>query len=48
MEPYELSTNRLAKAIGIPQNRIIDIVRGRSGVTADAALRLEHAFGVSV
>ncbi|MDD9983577.1 MAG: HigA family addiction module antitoxin [Gammaproteobacteria bacterium] len=47
MEPYELSTNRLAKALGISRNRIIDIVRGRSGGTADTALRLEHAFNVS-
>ena len=47
MEPYELSANSLAKALGIPQNRISDIVRGRRGITADTALRLEHAFGVS-
>ncbi len=47
MEPYELSANGLSKALGIPQNRISDIVRGRRGITADAALRLERAFGVS-
>ena len=47
MEPYKLSANALAKALGIPQNRISDIVRGRRGITADTALRLEHAFGVS-
>jgi addiction module HigA family antidote len=47
MEPYKLSANGLAKALGIPQNRISDIVRGRRGITADTALRLEHAFGVS-
>ena len=47
MEPYNLSANGLAKALGIPQNRISDIVRGRRGITADTALRLEHAFGVS-
>ncbi|MCY4429791.1 MAG: HigA family addiction module antitoxin [Rhodospirillales bacterium] len=47
MEPYELSTNRLSKALGIPQNRISDIVRGRRGITAATALRLERAFGVS-
>ena len=47
MEPYKLSANGLAKALGIPQNRVSDIVRGRRGITADTALRLEHAFGVS-
>lgn len=47
MKPYKLSANGLAKALGIPQNRISDIVRGQRGVTADTALRLEHAFGVS-
>ena len=47
MEPLDLSANGLAEALGVPQNRISDIVRGRRGVTADTALRLEHAFGVS-
>ena len=47
MEPLDLSANGLAEALGVPQNRISDIVGGRRGVTADTALRLEHAFGVS-
>ena len=47
MEPLDLSANGLAEALGVPQNRISDIVRGRRGVTADTALRLERAFGVS-
>ena len=47
MEPLGLSANGLAGALGVPQNRISDIVRGRRGVTADTALRLERAFGVS-
>lgn len=47
MESYRLSANGLAKALGIPQNRISNIVRGRRGITADTALRLERAFGVS-
>ena len=47
MEPHELSANGLSKALGIPQNRVSDIVRGRRGITADTALRLERAFGVS-
>ena len=47
MEPLGLSANGLAEALGVPQNRISDIVRGRRGVTTDTALRLERAFGVS-
>ena len=47
MEPLDLSANGLAEALGVPQNRISDIVRGRRGITADTALRLERAFGVS-
>ena len=47
MEPHKLSANGLSKALGIPQNRISDIVRGRRGITADTALGLERAFGVS-
>ena len=47
MKPFGLSANGLSKALGIPQNRVSDIVRGRRGITADTALRLEYAFGVS-
>ena len=47
MAPYGLSANGLAKRLDIPQNRISDIVRGRRGITADTALRLERASGVS-
>ena len=47
MEPYGLSANRLASMLAVPQNRISDIVRGRRSISADTALRLEKAFGVS-
>ena len=47
MQPYGLSANGLARALDIPQNRVSDIVRGRRGITADTALRLERAFSVS-
>ena len=29
-----------ARELGVPQNRISDILRGRRGITADTALRL--------
>ena len=47
MKPFGLSANGLSKALAIPQNRVSEIVRGRRGITADIALRLECAFGVS-
>jgi len=47
MEPYELSQNALAKAIGVAPSRIADIVNGRRGITADTDLRLTRLFGLS-
>ena len=47
MEPFNLSANKLALILGVPQNRISDIIRGRRGISADTALRLEKAFGAS-
>ncbi|MDE0056980.1 MAG: HigA family addiction module antitoxin [Defluviicoccus sp.] len=47
MEPHGLGAGGLARALDIPQNRVSDIVRGRRGITADTALRLQQALGVS-
>lgn len=47
MEPRGLSAAGLAEGLGVSRNRVGDIRRGRRGITADTALRLEHAFGVS-
>lgn len=47
LEPMELSANKLAEALGIPQNRISDIIRGRRGVSADTAHRLARYFGTT-
>jgi addiction module HigA family antidote len=47
MEPYKLSQNALAKAIGVAPSRIADIVNGRRGITADSDLRLTRLFGLS-
>jgi addiction module HigA family antidote len=47
MEPYGLSQNALAKAIGVVPSRIADIVNGRRGITADTDLRLTRLFGLS-
>jgi addiction module HigA family antidote len=47
LEPLGLSAYGLAKAIGVPRNRITGIIRGERGITADTALRLAHYFGMS-
>src|SRR5271156_92855 len=44
---YRLSQSRLAKAVGIPPNRIAEIVNNRRRITADTALRLGLYFGNS-
>ena len=44
---YGLSQNQLAKAVGISQNRVTEIVNNRRRVTADTALRLGLYFGNS-
>ncbi|MDQ1117727.1 MULTISPECIES: HigA family addiction module antitoxin [Pseudoxanthomonas] len=48
LEPMGITQYRLAKAIGVPQRRIGEIVGGNRGVTADTALRLSRYFGTSV
>ena len=47
LEPLGMSQNALAQAIGVPSNRINELVRGRRGVTADTDLRLARYFGLS-
>ncbi len=42
-----LSQYRLAKEIGVPAQRISEIVAGRRGITADTDLRLCRFFGLS-
>ena len=45
--PLGLSARQLAEAIGVPANRVSDIVRERRGVTADTAIRLGRYFGTN-
>lgn len=47
LEALGMSQNALAQAIGVPSNRINELVRGRRGVTADTDLRLARYFGLS-
>lgn len=45
MKPLGLSSNALARALGVTPTRINDIVRERRGITGDTALRLARYFG---
>ena len=47
LKPLGLSKYRLAKDIGVPPQRIGDIVAGKRAVTADTDLRLCRYFGMS-
>src|SRR3989304_3857682 len=45
--PMGLTEYRLAKEIGVPAQRIGDIVAGKRAITADTDLRLCRFFGLS-
>jgi len=47
LKPLGLTKYRLAKEIGVPPQRIGDIVAGKRSITADTDLRLCRFFGLS-
>ena len=47
LKPMGLSRYRLAKEIGVPAQRIGEIVAGNRSITADTDLRLCRFFGLS-
>lgn len=47
LKPMGISQYRLAKEIGVPAQRIGQIVAGRRTITADTDLRLCRFFGLS-
>ncbi|MBM3373922.1 MAG: HigA family addiction module antidote protein [Betaproteobacteria bacterium] len=47
LKPMGITQYRLAKEIGVPAQRIGEIVAGRRSVTADTDLRLCRFFGLS-
>ena len=47
LEELGISQYRLAKTIGVPPRRINEIVHGRRSVTADTALRIGQALGMT-
>jgi len=47
LEPYGLSANRRARAIGVPADRITAILNGTRGITGETAMLLGAAFGMT-
>ena len=47
LKPMGISQYRLAKEIGVPAQRIGEVVKGKRAVTADTDLRLCRFFGLS-
>jgi addiction module HigA family antidote len=42
-----MSAAALARSLGVPTNRITQILNGQRAITGDTALRLAHFFGTS-
>ena len=47
LKPMGITAYKLSKAIGVPQTRTSQILKGRRRITADTALRLAKYFGTS-
>ena len=47
LTPLGMTKYRLAKSIGVPAQRIGDIISGKRGISADTDLRLCRLFGLS-
>jgi antitoxin HigA-1 len=47
LDDRQLSQSRFAEATGLPVSRINDIIKGRRGITVDAAIRFARALGMS-
>ncbi|MBU4315716.1 MAG: HigA family addiction module antidote protein [Proteobacteria bacterium] len=45
LKALDMSANTLAKELGVPTNRITQIIRGKRSITGDTALRLGRWFG---
>lgn len=47
MHPLDLSQNELARIMGVSARRVNEIVHGRRAITADSAVRLGKATGMT-
>lgn len=48
LEPLNLSVARAADILGVRRATLSDLVNGNAGLSAEMALRIEKAFGVSM
>ena len=48
MQPAGITQSRLAKATGLSAMQISNILKGKRSITAETAMRLERALGVSM
>src|SRR5258705_1014031 len=47
LEVLDMSAAELARKMGVPTNRVTQILNGTRAITGDTALRLAHFFGTS-
>jgi|SRR5215470_1033646 len=47
LKELDMSAAELARQLGVPTNRVTEILNGRRAITGDTALRLAHFFGTT-
>jgi addiction module HigA family antidote len=47
LRTLKMSAAELARQLGVPTNRVTEILNGERAITGDTALRLAHFFGTS-
>jgi len=47
LKELKMSAAELARQLGVPTNRVTEILHGRRAITGDTALRLAHFFGTT-
>ena len=47
LKELDMSARKLAAKLGVPSNRLSQIIKGKRDITADTALRLARYFGTS-
>ena len=47
LKELDMSAAELARQLGVPTNRVTEVLNGRRAITGDTALRLAHFFGTT-
>lgn len=47
LQPLGITQVEAARRMGIPLNRLNEVIHGKRGITADTALRLAHLLGTT-